>query len=73
MLGIPRASEGQNGSGVSPECGKAADYGYFRAGEALAVGPNMSNLWGWCVPGWAGAYATAGACWPDRRTHVPSR
>jgi hypothetical protein len=51
MLGIPQASEGQNGSGVSPECGKAADYGYFRAGEALAVGPNVSNLWGWCVPG----------------------
>jgi len=39
----------------SPKCGKAADKGHFRAGEALAVGTKLSNLWGWRVPGagWA--------------------
>jgi len=34
----------------SPECRKAADYGHFRAGEALAVDSNLSHLWGWRVP-----------------------
>jgi hypothetical protein len=52
MVGSPRGHPwGQNGSGGSPKCGKAADKGHFRAREALAVGTKVSNLWGWRFPG----------------------